>query len=249
MPSRKLDFPVFDADNHMYETTEAFTKYLPTEYEGLIKYVAGERSHQDRRQQQDQRLHPQPDLRGRGRARGPGGVLQGGNPEGKSRREILGKGIRALPGFSEPEPRLELMDELGIDRAAHVAHPGQPARGAAARQPARRPRRRARPQPVDARALDVQLREPHVPDPGHPPGHRRRGHRGARLGARAGGPDHPDPARAGLGLHGPALAGPARVRPVLGQGGRGRPPGGHARLGQRLPALHQRVGGRHATAR
>ena len=39
MPSRDLDFPVFDADNHMYETPEAFTQFLPAEYEGLIKYV------------------------------------------------------------------------------------------------------------------------------------------------------------------------------------------------------------------
>jgi hypothetical protein len=37
--SRKLDFPVFDADNHMYETTDAFTKYLPPGYSGLVKYV------------------------------------------------------------------------------------------------------------------------------------------------------------------------------------------------------------------
>ncbi len=37
--ARKLDFPVFDADNHMYETTDAFTKYLPSEYDGLVKYV------------------------------------------------------------------------------------------------------------------------------------------------------------------------------------------------------------------
>ena len=29
----------------------------------------------------------------------------------------MGKGIDALPGFSSPEPRLQLMDELGIDRA------------------------------------------------------------------------------------------------------------------------------------
>lgn len=34
-----VDFPVFDADNHMYETTDAFTKFLPKEYEGLVKYV------------------------------------------------------------------------------------------------------------------------------------------------------------------------------------------------------------------
>ena len=32
--ARTLDFPVFDADNHLYETQEAFTKYLPTEYQG-----------------------------------------------------------------------------------------------------------------------------------------------------------------------------------------------------------------------
>ena len=37
--ARKLEFPVFDADNHMYETTEAFTRHLPAEYDGLIKYV------------------------------------------------------------------------------------------------------------------------------------------------------------------------------------------------------------------
>ena len=29
MPSRELPFPVFDADNHMYEPQEALTKFLP----------------------------------------------------------------------------------------------------------------------------------------------------------------------------------------------------------------------------
>ena len=27
--SISVSYPVFDADNHMYETTDAFTKYLP----------------------------------------------------------------------------------------------------------------------------------------------------------------------------------------------------------------------------
>jgi predicted TIM-barrel fold metal-dependent hydrolase len=36
---RALDFPVFDADNHLYETTDAFTRYLPKSHAGLIKYV------------------------------------------------------------------------------------------------------------------------------------------------------------------------------------------------------------------
>ena len=32
--SISVNYPVFDADNHMYETTDAFTKYLPAEYDG-----------------------------------------------------------------------------------------------------------------------------------------------------------------------------------------------------------------------
>ena len=39
MPSRELDFPVFDADNHMYETREALTKFLPPGHQHLIDYV------------------------------------------------------------------------------------------------------------------------------------------------------------------------------------------------------------------
>ena len=37
--ARQLDFPVFDADNHFYETTDAFTRYLPAAYSDVIKYV------------------------------------------------------------------------------------------------------------------------------------------------------------------------------------------------------------------
>ena len=31
--------PVFDADNHLYETTDAFTRHLPRRYKGAIQYV------------------------------------------------------------------------------------------------------------------------------------------------------------------------------------------------------------------
>ena len=39
MKERRLPYPTFDADNHMYENTEALTKFLPAQYDGLIKYV------------------------------------------------------------------------------------------------------------------------------------------------------------------------------------------------------------------
>ncbi len=117
MPSRKLSFPVFDADNHMYETPEAFTKYLPKEYEGLIKYVQvnGRTKIAVRNRISDYIPNPTFEV-----VAAPGAqeeYFKVGNPEGRSRREIMGKGMKALPAFSAPEPRLKLMNELGIDRA------------------------------------------------------------------------------------------------------------------------------------
>jgi predicted TIM-barrel fold metal-dependent hydrolase len=117
MPSRKLSFPVFDADNHMYETPEAFTKFVPKEYDGVIKYVQvnGRTKIAVRNQISDYIPNPTFEV-----VAAPGAqeeYFKVGNPEGKSRREIMGKGIKAPPAFSEPEPRLKLMNELGIDRA------------------------------------------------------------------------------------------------------------------------------------
>jgi hypothetical protein len=117
MPSRDLDYPVFDADNHMYETPEAFTQFLPPEYEGLIKYVEVNGRTKIAVNNRISDYIPNPTFE---RVAAPGAqeeFFKVGNPEGKSRREILGKGMRALPGFKDPEPRLKLMDELGLDRA------------------------------------------------------------------------------------------------------------------------------------
>jgi predicted TIM-barrel fold metal-dependent hydrolase len=117
MPSRQLDFPVFDADNHLYETRDALTKYLPSEYEKVIGYVEvnGRTKITVKGQISDYIPNPTFDV-----VAAPGAqeeYFKVGNPEGKSRREIMGKPIKALPAFREPAPRLELMDELGIDRA------------------------------------------------------------------------------------------------------------------------------------
>ena len=39
MSPRSLPYPVFDIDNHMYETTDALTKHLPREHKGKVGYV------------------------------------------------------------------------------------------------------------------------------------------------------------------------------------------------------------------
>jgi predicted TIM-barrel fold metal-dependent hydrolase len=110
----KLDFPVWDADNHLYEAVDAYTRHLPAKYEGAIRFV---------------------DVDGRDKLEILGKVsetipnptyvviptpgawteyFRGNNPEGKSLRE-LAKPIRCPDEFRRPDLRLQLMDEQGID--------------------------------------------------------------------------------------------------------------------------------------
>ena len=101
MPSHRLDFPIFDADNHMYETPDAFTRHLP-EVRGRDPVRAGERPHQDRGQGPDQRLHPEPDVRDVVAA--PGAqeeYFKSGNPEGRA----AGDPRQADPGAARPSSR------------------------------------------------------------------------------------------------------------------------------------------------
>ena len=116
MPSRQLDFPVFDCDNHMYETPDALTKYIADDYRGVIDYVEVKGRTKITVKGQISDYIPNPTFT---KVAAPGAqeeYFRVGNPDGKSRREIMGKAIAAPPAFFEPGPRIELMDELGIDR-------------------------------------------------------------------------------------------------------------------------------------
>ncbi|ADP84955.1 amidohydrolase family protein [Pseudofrankia inefficax] len=117
MPSRSLSYPVFDADNHLYETTDSFTRHLPREYDGLIKYVevAGRTKIAIRNVISDYIPNPTFEV-----VAAPGAqeeYFRSGNQDGKSYREILGKPIRALAGFRDPAERIKIMDDLGLDGA------------------------------------------------------------------------------------------------------------------------------------
>jgi predicted TIM-barrel fold metal-dependent hydrolase len=117
MPSRQVDFPVFDADNHMYETREALTQFLPSSHAGVIDYVEVRGRTKIAVKGKISEYIPNPTF---DRVAAPGAqeeYFKVGNPDGKTRREIMGKAIEAIPAFREPGPRLELMDELGLDRA------------------------------------------------------------------------------------------------------------------------------------
>jgi predicted TIM-barrel fold metal-dependent hydrolase len=115
MPSRDLSFPVFDADNHFYEPREALTKFLPDGYKNVIDYVdvRGRTKIVVRGQISDYIPNPTFDVVARPGAQEE--YYRHGNPDGKSYREILGEPMKAIPAFREPGPRLEVMDELGLD--------------------------------------------------------------------------------------------------------------------------------------
>src|SRR6476659_8741588 len=112
-----LDFPVFDADNHLYETQDAFTRHLPEKYKGAIDYVdvRGRTKIVVRGTISEYIPNPTFDVVARPGAQEE--YFRNGNPEGKSYREIVGDPMRVIPAFREPAPRIELMDELGVDRS------------------------------------------------------------------------------------------------------------------------------------
>src|SRR5580658_6444013 len=108
--------PIFDADNHMYETVDAFTKFLPDRYRSAIRYidVEGRTKIAVRGQISDYIPNPTFDVVARPGAQEE--YFRKGNPEGKTRREIFGEPMRSIPAFREPAARLEMMDELRVDR-------------------------------------------------------------------------------------------------------------------------------------
>jgi predicted TIM-barrel fold metal-dependent hydrolase len=123
--ARKLDFPVFDADNHMYETTDAFTKYLPPHYDGLVKYVQVNGRTKIALRNVISDYIPNPTF---SKVAPPGAQeveFKLKNPHARPRAPKDGdkvltdppKYIDALPAFFNPGDRLELMNELGLDRA------------------------------------------------------------------------------------------------------------------------------------
>ena len=115
---RELPYQTFDADNHLYENRDALTKFIPREYEGIIKYVDVDGRTKLAIRDQITNYIPNPTF---GKVAVPGGagydVTKGGSGFG-TRGRGFGR-LMAMPSidaFFDPEPRLELMKEMGIDR-------------------------------------------------------------------------------------------------------------------------------------
>src|SRR5437868_12805568 len=115
---RVLPYSTFDADNHLYENQDALTKFVPPQYEGIIRYVEvnGRTKIAIRNTISD--FIPNPTF---GRVAVPGAagydVTKGGHGLDQSQQRVVGmkggggKKMVSMPGidaFFDPEPRLAL---------------------------------------------------------------------------------------------------------------------------------------------
>src|SRR5450432_3077457 len=114
---RELPYTTFDADNHLYENRDALTQFLPPEYEGIIRYVDIDGRTKLAIQDKISQYIPNPTF---GKVAVPGGAGYDVTKGGKGFGNVTGFGkmvvIASPDAFFDPEPRLELMKEMGIDR-------------------------------------------------------------------------------------------------------------------------------------
>lgn len=105
---------VWDADNHLYEAVDAYTRYLPKEFDGAIRFadVEGRKKLEILGVVSDCIPNPTYEV-----IPTPGSwsnYFRGINPDGLSLRELANP-IRCPEEFRQPGLRLALMDEQGID--------------------------------------------------------------------------------------------------------------------------------------
>jgi hypothetical protein len=105
MRGRELPYPTFDVDNHLYENQDAMTKHLEPEFEGVVKYVEINNRTKVAFKDRLSDYIPNPTFN---RVAPPGG--QQADPQHR-------RAIPSVDAFFDPEPRLALMKDMGIDRA------------------------------------------------------------------------------------------------------------------------------------
>jgi predicted TIM-barrel fold metal-dependent hydrolase len=114
---RHPGYGVFDADNHLYESPQVITEYLPKRYARDIQFIELRGRTRIAVKGVITEFMPNPTFE---KVAAPGAHMayyKGDNPEGKTLREMAGDPIDCAPAFREPAPRLAVLDELGVHRA------------------------------------------------------------------------------------------------------------------------------------
>lgn len=111
------ELEIWDADNHLYETTDAYTRHLPKRYRSAIQWIQvdGLTKLMIKGRLTDTIPNPTYDV-----VASPGAwadYFRGVNPEGKSLRELANP-IRCPASFRRAEDRLQLLDAQGVHACA-----------------------------------------------------------------------------------------------------------------------------------
>ena len=109
-----LGFAVFDADNHLYETEDAFTRHLPPAHRDLFRFVEIRGRKKLVVRDRITEFIPNPTFEVVARPGAHMAFYAGQNPEGRTLRELTGEPMASIPAFRDPRARLALLDEQGI---------------------------------------------------------------------------------------------------------------------------------------
>jgi predicted TIM-barrel fold metal-dependent hydrolase len=110
-------YGVFDADNHLYESPEVVTDYLPRQYRRDVQFVQVRGRTRIAIKGHITEYMPNPTFERVARPGAHTAYYRADNLEGRTLREMTGEPIDCEPAFREPAPRLALLDELGVHRA------------------------------------------------------------------------------------------------------------------------------------
>jgi hypothetical protein len=114
---RKLNFPVYDADNHIYEPEDAFLRHLPKQVEKDFYFVEKQGRKKLVINGMLSEFIPNPTFEVVSRPGGWEKFFRADNPEGLSRKEMAGRPIRPPPEWRTGDGRIEVLDQQGVHAA------------------------------------------------------------------------------------------------------------------------------------
>jgi len=109
-----LPYPVYDADNHLYETEEAMTAHLPKKWKSEFRYVEVEGRKKLAIGGVISDYIPNPTFEVLAAPGAHEAWYRAANREGLTLRQLSGKPIPCIPAYRNGADRLKLMDQQGL---------------------------------------------------------------------------------------------------------------------------------------
>lgn len=112
-----VGYPLYDADEHYYENVDTFTRHLPAESRGVIRWATIDGKRRMLVAERLWTMNADPAFARVGAPGVLGDFFRGINPEGKTVAETVGDQIQevdAVPPYRDRDDRLRTLDEHGV---------------------------------------------------------------------------------------------------------------------------------------